>query len=42
MIRRPLRRVGATLFLGVAALVTVLWARVLFPSLWRMQTLQQQ
>jgi hypothetical protein len=29
--------------LGGAAtvLVTVLWARVLFPSLWRMQTFEQ-
>jgi hypothetical protein len=36
MIRRPLP------VFGVAALVTVLWARVLFPSLWRMQTFQQQ
>ena len=38
---RPVsRRVGATMFLGVAAFA-VLWARVFFPSLWRMQTFEQ-
>jgi MFS family permease len=39
---RPIsRHVGVTMFGGVATMVvTVLWARVFFPALWRMQTFE--